>query len=189
MQEGITIEFGALARPIKSQLESQGVTLPEDDVKRFEEIAYSIVFLHLQDIIPDSVRDNARKKLMKKISVAIHGHARPHTPAPEPKCDDCRFRKDCPLLYFPPCEKMARADEQQAALAATLAAEQTDNILSVLKKRYKNEMAILDYVEMIECEVMALAKQADEQDFHPAQNDTKHHNKGQPVGNWQEPLP
>ena len=75
------------------------------------------------------------------------------------------------------------------ALAATLAAEQTDNILSVLKKRYKNEMAILDYVEMIECEVMALAKQADEQDFHPAQNDTKHHNKGQPVGNWQEQHP
>lgn len=69
---GITIEFGALVRPIKSQLESQGILLPEKDTKRFEEIAYSIVFLHLQDIIPDSVRDNARKKLMKKISVAIH---------------------------------------------------------------------------------------------------------------------
>ena len=129
------------------------------------------------------------KGTVKQIFCEHDTRSRPAGPAPKPKCDDCRFRKDCPLLYFPPCEKMARADEQQAALAATLAAEQTDNILSVLKKRYKNEMAILDYVEMIECEVMALAKQADEQDFHPAQNDTKHHNKGQPVGNWQEQHP
>jgi hypothetical protein len=32
----------------------------------------------------------------------------------------------------------------------------TDSVLAVLKKRYHNEMAILDYIEMIECEVMAL---------------------------------
>jgi hypothetical protein len=31
-----------------------------------------------------------------------------------------------------------------------------DDILSELKRRYKNEPAIRDYVEMIECEVMAL---------------------------------
>ena len=68
----ITIEFGALVRPIKAHLEEQGVYLKGDDLKRFEEIAYSITFLHLQHIVPDSVRDNARKKLMKKISVAIH---------------------------------------------------------------------------------------------------------------------
>ena len=72
MTDSILIEFGAMARPIKSQLESQCIILPEKDTERFEEIAYSIVFLHLQDIIPDSVRDNARKKLMKKISNAIH---------------------------------------------------------------------------------------------------------------------
>jgi hypothetical protein len=39
-----------------------------------------------------------------------------HTPAapaaPEPKCDDCRFVKECPLLYFPPCEQLARNDER-----------------------------------------------------------------------------
>ena len=76
---GITIEFGALVRPIKAQLEGQGVYLKENELKRFEEIAYSIVFLHLQDIIPDSVRDNARKKLMKKISAAIHAQQPPTT--------------------------------------------------------------------------------------------------------------
>lgn len=68
----ITIEFGALVRPIKTQLKDQGITIPDKDAERFEKIAYSIVFLHLQDIIPDSVRDNARKKLMNKISSAIH---------------------------------------------------------------------------------------------------------------------
>jgi hypothetical protein len=50
--------------------------------------------------------------------------ARPHTPAPKPKCDDCRFRKDCSLLYFPPCEQMARQDEnhyREASRTATLA--------------------------------------------------------------------
>jgi hypothetical protein len=32
----------------------------------------------------------------------------------------------------------------------------TELLLSILKKRYHNEQAILDYIEMIECEVMAL---------------------------------
>jgi hypothetical protein len=35
-----------------------------------------------------------------------------------------------------------------------------DDILSELKCRYKSESAIRDYVEMIECEVMALEKEA-----------------------------
>jgi len=38
----------------------------------------------------------------------------------------------------------------------------TDSVLAVLKKRYRNEMAILDYIEMIECEVMALRQKAGE---------------------------
>ena len=67
----LTIEFGVMVRPIKEQLKDQGIELPEKDTTRLEKIAYSIVFLHLQDIIPDSVRDNARKKLMKEIVQAI----------------------------------------------------------------------------------------------------------------------
>ena len=70
----LTIEFGAMVRPIKEQLKDQGIELPEKDTVRLEEIAYSIVFLHLQDIIPDSVRDNARKKLMKQIVQAIQNN-------------------------------------------------------------------------------------------------------------------
>ena len=67
-----TITFGALAEPIGDQLEEQGVSIPKKDEDRFEKIAWSITHLHLNDIIPDSVRDNARKKLMKKISVSVH---------------------------------------------------------------------------------------------------------------------
>ena len=79
--------------------------------------------------------------------------SRPHTPAPMiDSLDDERLPfsiSDEDLIDFNVWMK-------EHDRTATLAAEQTDNVLTVLKKRYKNEMAILDYVEMIECEVMAL---------------------------------
>ena len=67
----LTIEFGALAKPIGEQLKDQGIELSEVDAERFEKIAHCIVRLYLNDIIPDSVRDNARKKLMKKIIACL----------------------------------------------------------------------------------------------------------------------
>ena len=42
-------------------------------------------------------------------------------------------------------------------------AETTDNILAVLKKRYRKEMAIIDYIEMIECEIESLRHQPEPQ--------------------------
>jgi hypothetical protein len=75
--KNISIEFGALAEPIGKQLKEQGITLLKSDTERFERIAYSITLLHLQDIIPDSVRDKSRQKLMKKISNVINGMVRP----------------------------------------------------------------------------------------------------------------
>ena len=73
----ISIEFGALVKPIGKQLKEQGITISKFDTERFEKIAYSITFLHLQDIIPDSVRDKSRQKLIKKISNVINGMVRP----------------------------------------------------------------------------------------------------------------
>lgn len=35
---------------------------------------------------------------------------------------------------------------------------ETDTILMELKRRYRSEMAILDYIEMIECEILALGR-------------------------------
>ena len=71
-QKTFTIEFGALASHIEQQLKEQGIIIPIAEACRFENIAFSITMLHLQDIIPDSVRNNARKKLMKKISASVH---------------------------------------------------------------------------------------------------------------------
>ena len=68
----ISIEFGALTKPIGTQLFGQGVNISVQDAERFDRIAQAITLLHLQDIIPDSVRDAARKKLMKRISNCIH---------------------------------------------------------------------------------------------------------------------
>ena len=45
-------------------------------------------------------------------------HPAPSPETKQPKCDDCLFRFQCTLLYFPPCERMARQDEQQAAAKA-----------------------------------------------------------------------
>lgn len=70
----LSIEFGALVKPIKEQLKNVGILIPDVDADRLEEIAHSIVFLHLQDIIPDSVRDKARKKLMARIVSVIRTH-------------------------------------------------------------------------------------------------------------------
>lgn len=77
MMGDISIEFGALVRPIKSQLEFQGVYLPEKDVERFEKVAYSITYLHLQGFIPDRVRDSARNKLVRAIGNAIRRDRNP----------------------------------------------------------------------------------------------------------------
>jgi len=46
----------------------------------------------------------------------------------------------------------------------------TDSILAILKARYRSEMAILDYIEMIECEVMALRKQVGSEDYYDSEN-------------------
>ena len=63
----LSIEFGCLCKPIGEQLESQGIEIPESEAKLLNDIAQQIIFLHLQDIIPDSARDSANKKLMKRI--------------------------------------------------------------------------------------------------------------------------
>lgn len=69
----VSIEFGALCKPIEEQLKEQRIEISLDDAKLLNDIAQSIIFLHLQDIIPDSVRNSANKKLMKRIVEVIKG--------------------------------------------------------------------------------------------------------------------
>ena len=83
----------------------------------------------------------------------IRSHPLPTAPEKVPDiCGD-----ECPCRFYM-CEDSCPISKRDAAVAAQARAdaEQTDNILSVLKKRYRNDMAILDYVEMIECEVRSL---------------------------------
>jgi hypothetical protein len=71
MTDDICIEFGALAPNISEQLATQGVVIAENSANAFDDLARSLVLLHLHGLIPDSVRDNARKKLMKQIITEI----------------------------------------------------------------------------------------------------------------------
>ena len=72
MSDPITIEFGALVKPIGDQLRAQSIELAPEKIERFEKIAHAITMLYLNGMIPVSARDNARKKLMKQISNEIH---------------------------------------------------------------------------------------------------------------------
>ncbi len=66
----ISIEFGALVRPISEQLKSQGIEIQGAD--RFDKLADAITRLYLNNMIPESVCDSARKKLMNEISREFH---------------------------------------------------------------------------------------------------------------------
>jgi hypothetical protein len=72
----LTIEFGALCKPIGEQLKAQGIVIPDKSSDRFEKITQCITRLHLNGIIPDGARDNARKKLMKEMVKTIESEIR-----------------------------------------------------------------------------------------------------------------
>ncbi len=71
MTDDISIVFGALAPKISEQLTAQRVVISENRAKAFDDLAWSLVLLHLHGLIPDSVRDSARKKMMKQIITEI----------------------------------------------------------------------------------------------------------------------
>ena len=68
----VTIHFGAMCDPIEKQLKDQGVKLPKNKVRCFQDLANCITILKIQGILPDSVVHKAHQTLMKKISEAIH---------------------------------------------------------------------------------------------------------------------
>ena len=105
----------------------------------------------------DHTPTSNEKGWVKKMGCGKHS-TRPHTPAPELK-----FHQPGSKVEYT-VEQVAEIDKRirQAARDATLADVQTDNIIAFLKKRYKNDKAILDYVDMMECEIMALRQQAGE---------------------------
>lgn len=67
----ISIEFGALSDDLSKQLALQKITLPENDAEFLERLRKSITLLKLHGLIPESIANKARHKLMKKIMEAI----------------------------------------------------------------------------------------------------------------------
>ena len=84
------------------------------------------------------------------------GHATPTSPpAPAPEYQKVEWLDGNGIEH----KEITRLDNEHDAAIARKAreeAETTDNLLTVLRKRYRAEMAILDYIEMIECEVVSL---------------------------------
>lgn len=67
----ISIEFGALSKPLKEQLAEQGISLPEKDEAFLRRLMESITLLKLHGLIPESIANKARSKVMKKIMKTI----------------------------------------------------------------------------------------------------------------------
>ena len=71
-EERFELEIGWLCAPVSEQIYKAGFHIPEKDSRRLDKISGAILTLHLNGIIPDSVRDKANQKLMKEVSKAIH---------------------------------------------------------------------------------------------------------------------
>ena len=70
--ETISLEFGALVKPISEQLAARGIVIEEGDATYFNRAQECIVFLHINKLIPDSARDCAERRLMRQICCLIH---------------------------------------------------------------------------------------------------------------------
>ena len=73
-EERFESEIGWLCPSISEQIYKAGFHIPEKDSYRLDKISEAILTLHLNGIIPDSVRDKANQKLMKEVSKAIHNN-------------------------------------------------------------------------------------------------------------------
>lgn len=73
-ENGITIQFGALAPKMSEQL--AGRISPKEG-KRLDHLAHSLDMVRIHGIITDVEAEKARKRLMKKIQEAIWEHTNP----------------------------------------------------------------------------------------------------------------
>jgi Na+/phosphate symporter len=63
----LKIEFGALQPTFAKQLEAQGLNYDEKVMDYLQELRESITYLYFVDLINDSSREKAMKKLFKMI--------------------------------------------------------------------------------------------------------------------------
>lgn len=63
----LEIGFGPMCDPLKDQLERQGLTLSEQDRKRYQDLIWAINLVSLNGLAQDSSCHTMRKRLMKLI--------------------------------------------------------------------------------------------------------------------------
>lgn len=71
MRPEVEISIGALSPPIAEQLGQQGLQAAEEDVAKWQVIAKAIVLLAVHDVLTDSARTSAGRKLVKMISRGV----------------------------------------------------------------------------------------------------------------------
>jgi len=65
------LHFGALAKPIADQLHEQGLKYDVDRLEQFQKDADAITRLAIRNYLPDSVKRNIHKKLLRFITAVI----------------------------------------------------------------------------------------------------------------------
>ena len=64
----LALHLGAMAEPIRKQLYDAGLKVDIEKLEHFQKDADAIVRLHVRDLIPHSIIEKARQKLVNNIS-------------------------------------------------------------------------------------------------------------------------
>jgi len=67
----LSISFGALADPVKLQVEAAGLTLSDADADRFQRDADAVTHCYIRGLIGESATEKARQRIMKMLASAV----------------------------------------------------------------------------------------------------------------------
>lgn len=67
----LSISFGALADPIKKQIEAAGLSISKREADLLQRDAEAITRCYIRGLIPDSVAERARMRLLKNIGNSL----------------------------------------------------------------------------------------------------------------------
>lgn len=72
----LSIHLGVLARPIKDQLESQGIKMPTKLTRHWQRSSTSISLLKISGLLTEGESEKSRGRLVKRIADAVRGRHR-----------------------------------------------------------------------------------------------------------------
>jgi len=70
-KQTLVLYFGALAKPLTRQLHDQGLKYDAERLEQFQKDADAITRLAIRNYLPDSVKRNIHKKLLRFITAVI----------------------------------------------------------------------------------------------------------------------